>query len=72
MPFFGFEIKMVDAALAERAAAVRVRAGLRIPDAYALATAIHAEHRNYKNVRIASFDHRVIRAYDLLHPGTES
>lgn len=63
-----FEIKIVDMAFAKRAAAVRARTGLKLPDAYALATAIHAEHRGYDDVRLVSFDERVMRAYAELHP----
>lgn len=58
----------VDLALARRAAAVRVRTGLKLPDAYALATAIHAEKRGYDGVRLESFDARVTKAYAALHP----
>lgn len=42
---FGIETITVDMGLAQRAASVRARTDLRLPDAYALATAIHAEHR---------------------------
>jgi predicted nucleic acid-binding protein len=59
----------VDMALAERAAAVRARTGLKLPDAFALATAIHAEHRGWKDVRIASFDQAVLNAHAELHAG---
>src|SRR4051794_32399203 len=38
----GIETISVDPALARRAAAERVRTGLKLPDAYALATAIEA------------------------------
>lgn len=65
---FGFDIKSIDKAYAERAAAVRARTGLKLPDAYALATAIHAEHRGYDDVRLVSFDERVMRAHAELHP----
>lgn len=65
---FGFDIKSIDKAHAERAAAVRARTGLELPDAYALATAIHAEHRGYDHVRLVSFDERVMRAHADLHP----
>ena len=56
----------VDMALAERAAAVRARTGLKLPDAYALATAIDAEKRGSQDVRLASFDADVLRAHALL------
>ena len=39
------ETIQVDMDLARRAAAVRARTRLKLPDAYALATAIHAEKR---------------------------
>lgn len=59
---FGIETITVDMALAERAAAVRARTNLALPDAYALATVIHAEKRGWKDVEIASFDKAVLRA----------
>lgn len=65
---FSIEIITVDAALARRAAAVRARTRLKLPDAYALATAIHAEHNGYADVRLASFDNDVLRAHAELHP----
>ncbi|HEX6762345.1 MAG TPA: type II toxin-antitoxin system VapC family toxin [Gaiellaceae bacterium] len=65
---FGIETIQVDLALARRAAAVRVRTRLKLPDAYALATAIHAEHRGHSDVRLESFDQKVVRAYATLHP----
>jgi predicted nucleic acid-binding protein len=64
---FGIEIKQVDMALAERAAAVRARTDLKLPDAYALATAVHAEHRGYADVQLATFDQRVQKAHAALH-----
>jgi predicted nucleic acid-binding protein len=60
---FGIETIQVDLALARRAAAVRVRTRLKLPDAYALATAIHAETRADGAVRLESFDDQVVRAY---------
>ena len=65
---FGIEAIQVDLALARRAAAVRVRTRLKLPDAYALATAIHAEKRGYGDVRLESFDDKVVKAYAALHP----
>jgi hypothetical protein len=41
---------------------------LKLPDAYALATAIHAEQRGHADVRLESFDVRVIKAYTNLPP----
>ncbi|HXY16969.1 MAG TPA: PIN domain-containing protein [Gaiellaceae bacterium] len=58
----------VDMDLARRAAAVRVRTRLKLPDAYALATAIHAEKRGHDDVRLESFDEKVVKAYASLHP----
>jgi predicted nucleic acid-binding protein len=65
---FGIETIQVDMALARRAAAVRVRTRLKLPDAYALATAIHAEKRGHAEVRLESFDEKVVKAYAALHP----
>jgi predicted nucleic acid-binding protein len=65
---FGIETIQVDLALARRAAAVRVRTGLKLPDAYALATAIRAEKRGHDDVRLESFDAKVTKAYAALHP----
>jgi predicted nucleic acid-binding protein len=65
---FTIEIVAVDVALAERAAAVRARTDLKLPDAYALATAIHAQKRGWNDVHLASFDAAVLRAYESLHP----
>ena len=62
------EIIQVDMALAQRAAAVRARTNLKLPDAFALATAVHAEHRGWKDVTIAGFDSTVLKAYADLHP----
>jgi predicted nucleic acid-binding protein len=60
---FGIETIQVDMALARRAAAVRVRTRLRLPDAYAVATAVHAEKRGLGDVRLESFDEKVVSAY---------
>ena len=65
---FGIETIIVDMALAQRAAAVLPRTNLKLPDAYAVATAIHAEHRGWEAVRLESFDEEVVRAYADLHP----
>jgi predicted nucleic acid-binding protein len=67
---FGIETIHVDMALARRAAAVRVRTRLKLPDAYAIATAIHAEKRGHSDVRLESFDTKVVKAYAALHPLT--
>jgi len=65
---FGIETIQVDMALARRASAIRARTKLKLPDAYALATAIHAEKRGHEDVRIESFDTKVNKAYAELHP----
>jgi predicted nucleic acid-binding protein len=64
----GIETKQVDMALARRAAGVRERTGLKLPDAFAVATAVHAEHRGHEDVALASFDERVLKAHAGLHP----
>jgi predicted nucleic acid-binding protein len=66
---FSIETKQVDMALAQRAAAVRARTGLKLPDAFALATAVHAEHRGYDDVTLATFDERVTKARAKLSRG---
>ena len=67
---FGIETIVVDMALAQRAAGVRARTNLKLPDAYAVATAIDAEHRGWEDVRLESFDEAVVKAYSDLHPRT--
>ncbi len=67
---FSIETIRVDMDLARRAAAVRARTRLKLPDAYALATAIHAEKRDHAHVRLETFDERVLKAYKALHPLT--
>ena len=57
------ETIQVDMALARRAGAVRARMGLKIPDAFVVATAIHAERQGHEDVRIESFDYGVLKAY---------
>lgn len=53
----------VDMAFAQRAAAVRARTNVKLPDAYAIATALHAERLGHGDVRLESFDERVVRAH---------
>ncbi len=65
---FSIEIIIVDMAFARRAAAVRARTDLKLPDAYALATAIDAEHHGHDDVRLLSFDTAVLHAHAELHP----
>lgn len=60
---FNIDTIPVDTALAERAATVRARTNLKLPDAFALATAIHAEHRGYQDVELATFDDGVLKAH---------
>jgi predicted nucleic acid-binding protein len=60
---FGIETIQVDTALAEGAAAVRARTNLKLSDAFALATVIHAEHRGAEDVQLATFDEKVIKAH---------
>jgi predicted nucleic acid-binding protein len=63
---FTIETAQVDGELAEQAATVRARTGLKLPDAFALATAIHAEHRGSTDVSLASFDKKVLKAFGAL------
>jgi predicted nucleic acid-binding protein len=65
---FNVETIQVDMALAERAAAVRARTNLKLPDAFALATAIHAGIRGHQPVELASFDAAVLKAHASLNP----
>lgn len=65
---FNIETIEVDMDLANRAAAVRARTNLKLPDAFALATAIHAEKRGWDDVRLESFDTAVVKAHRELHP----
>jgi predicted nucleic acid-binding protein len=62
------ETKQVDMALAQRAAAVQAETNLKLPDAFALATAIHAERMEWEGVRLASFDEAVLKASAKLLP----
>ena len=68
---FGIDTIPVDLALARRAAEVRARTRLKLPDAYALATAIHAEKRGDTDVTLESFDEKVVKAYTALHLSPE-
>jgi predicted nucleic acid-binding protein len=63
------EVVAVDRALARQAAAVRERTNLKLPDAFALATALYAEHRGWRDVTLASFDADVLRAHAALQRG---
>lgn len=63
---FGIETIQVDLELARRAAAVRVRTRLTLLDAYAVATAIDTEKRGHVDVRLESFDEKVVKAHAAL------
>ena len=65
---FGIETIPVDMDLARRAAAVRARTKVKLPDAFALATAIHAEKRGHDDVRLETFDKKVNGAFADLRP----
>ncbi|MGK2938206.1 MAG: type II toxin-antitoxin system VapC family toxin [Solirubrobacteraceae bacterium] len=69
---FNIETKQVDMDLARRAAAVRAETNLKLPDAFALATVVHAEHRGHDDVHLASFDAKVAKAHLALHPQPQS
>jgi predicted nucleic acid-binding protein len=58
----GIEAISVDAPLAERAAEIRARTKLKLPDAYAVATALSASQTD-SDVRLESFDKHVVRAF---------
>jgi predicted nucleic acid-binding protein len=60
---FAIETVPVDVRLAQRAAAVRAQTNLKLPDAYAIATAVGAERHGAESVAVESFDERVIKAY---------
>jgi predicted nucleic acid-binding protein len=59
-----FETVPVDRELARRAASVRAQTNLKLPDAFAVATAVDAGGRGHVDVRIESFDADVLRAYE--------
>ena len=63
---FTIETVHVDGDLAERAATVRARTGLKLPDAFALATADQAKRGGSTDVTLASFDAKVLKAYATL------
>jgi len=62
------DVVNVDARLAREAAAVRARTKLRLPDSYALATALQASRGGQAEVRVETFDKHVIKAYKTLGP----
>ena len=57
----GIETVPVDARLAERVAEVRASTKLKLPDAYAVATAL--DFRADADVRLESFDKRVTKVF---------
>jgi predicted nucleic acid-binding protein len=59
-----------DAQLAREAASVRARTKLKLPEAYALATALQAGRSGQAEVRVETFDKQVIKAYKTLGQGT--
>ena len=62
----GVETVVADARLAARAAAIRAQARLGLPHAFVLATAVQAQILWGDEVRIESFDRRVLAAYEAL------
>jgi predicted nucleic acid-binding protein len=66
---FAVELVHVDRTVAQLAAAVRAQTNLKLPDAYAVATAVHARGRD-DDVRLESFDTRVTGAYAAVTRGT--
>jgi predicted nucleic acid-binding protein len=68
----GIETVVADRELARSAASVRERVGVRLPDAYAIATAIEAAERGRDDVRLESFDEQVVKAHARLHSSNRS
>lgn len=64
---FSIQIATVDAAWPS-ARPPSARTSLKLPDAYALATAIHLERCGHTGVRLATFDKKVLKAHQELHP----
>jgi predicted nucleic acid-binding protein len=64
------EVVNVDEHLAREAALVRARTKLKLPDSYALATALQASRGGQAEVRVETFDKQVIKAYKTLGPRT--
>jgi predicted nucleic acid-binding protein len=60
------ETIQVDVALARRAAEIRARTKLKLPDAYAVATAAAADRHGGDEVLLESFDEKVLTAYAAL------
>ena len=57
------EIRPVDAVIARRGAAVRATTGLALPDAYVVAVGLQAREGGAADVRVESFNRRLLRAY---------
>lgn len=57
-----------DTALSRRAAAVRARSKLKLPDAFALATLLVATHDHLDGGRLETFDARILKAQRELYP----
>jgi predicted nucleic acid-binding protein len=63
------EIVPLDEAGARLAASIRVRTGVKMPDACVLATAMQMRGRHPGPVTIASFDKRLLRAWRAVEAG---
>lgn len=61
------DVVAVDERLAQVAAAVRAQTKLKLPDSYALATALQAKRGGQTSVRLETFDKKVVKAYETLH-----
>lgn len=66
---FNVEAVPVDIDLAARAAAVRAQANLKLPDAFAVATALRASAPVGTEIELASFDQAVVKAHRELKSG---
>jgi predicted nucleic acid-binding protein len=62
----GIELVAADARLAEGAATVRASSGLKLPDAFVVATALASERSGARDVEVMSFDRRVAQTYAAL------
>jgi len=59
---FGIELVPVDDVVAAHAATIRADTGLKLPDAFVLATVAYAEIRGWADVTLASFDAALVKA----------
>jgi len=64
------DVVNVDEQLAREAASVRARTKLKLPDSYAVATALQASRGGKAEVRVETFDKQVIKAHKTLSPRT--